>query len=560
MSDPMGLSIGTTNLVAVRVGNQPVIRRPVLTLPDGTTHPAEQLLVSALAEIADAGPVAIAYPAHWGPVPQRALRTALRGHPVLGSARLVSDAVAALTALRTDRDLQGLVALVDVGAGGTGITLLDAGEPIDETTRHTAFSGDLVDQLLLDHVLNRLAATGQSDLDEAGTVAVVSLSRLRDECRAAKERLSAEPVVDVAAELPQQPAVVSVSRADLDALLDDPFDGVVAALDSTLQRNGIGRSALSALAVVGGGAPLVAHRFTALSGVPVVVTTRPGLDAAAGAAALAAMAVEAEAPTGLAPVPPEGGAEAPTAYAPVAPAEATASAPALAWSQDDAGSEDPVPYRGAPYEPVYDTGALRPPVQYVPASEPVDEPRAAWQRIPGLVFGLAAAVAVLAVGGVAIALTSVSAPPSVTEVPRTTASPPAPAPASVAPSMPPEAPPPPPVLETVPSEPPPPPVTVEPPPPAPPSTVTITETTTPSPTTTTTTTTTSTTTTSTTAPTETTSSETSSATSSETTSVTTTPTTPAMRTTHLNIPFLPPIPIEVPQNPIQPPPPPAPMP
>ena len=32
MSDPLGLSIGTTNLVAARVGNQPVIRRSVLTM------------------------------------------------------------------------------------------------------------------------------------------------------------------------------------------------------------------------------------------------------------------------------------------------------------------------------------------------------------------------------------------------------------------------------------------------------------------------------------------------------------------------------------------------
>src|ERR1051325_8667124 len=32
MSDPLGLSIGTTNLVAARVDNQPLIRRSVLTL------------------------------------------------------------------------------------------------------------------------------------------------------------------------------------------------------------------------------------------------------------------------------------------------------------------------------------------------------------------------------------------------------------------------------------------------------------------------------------------------------------------------------------------------
>ena len=40
MSDPMGLSIGTTNLVAVIIGNhanQPVTRPSVLTLPGGAT-------------------------------------------------------------------------------------------------------------------------------------------------------------------------------------------------------------------------------------------------------------------------------------------------------------------------------------------------------------------------------------------------------------------------------------------------------------------------------------------------------------------------------------------
>jgi len=83
MSDPLGLSIGTTNLVAARVDNQPVIRRSVLTLfghaapavgvpsahtdgivlsgfverigdpvplvaVDGSSHRADQLLVDAL--------------------------------------------------------------------------------------------------------------------------------------------------------------------------------------------------------------------------------------------------------------------------------------------------------------------------------------------------------------------------------------------------------------------------------------------------------------------------------------------------------------------------------
>src|SRR5690348_14269477 len=105
MSDPLGLSIGTTNLGAARVGNHPVMRRSVLTLsadrtpqvglpadgsgvtlggfverigdpvplvaPDGASYSADTLLVEALDAMVDAtgGPsqqLAIAVPAHWG--------------------------------------------------------------------------------------------------------------------------------------------------------------------------------------------------------------------------------------------------------------------------------------------------------------------------------------------------------------------------------------------------------------------------------------------------------------------------------------------------------------
>src|SRR5690242_15781876 len=146
MSDPLGLSIGTTNLVAARVGNEPVVRRSVLTLsghaapavgvpsgrtdgtvldgfverigdpvplvaPDGTSHSADRLLVDALAAMVSAvggGPspqTAIAVPAHWGTSTLWALRNAMRANPSLAPngtpARLVSDAVASLTALHT---------------------------------------------------------------------------------------------------------------------------------------------------------------------------------------------------------------------------------------------------------------------------------------------------------------------------------------------------------------------------------------------------------------------------------------------------------------------------
>ncbi|MGB3357104.1 MAG: molecular chaperone, partial [Mycobacterium sp.] len=110
MTEPLGLSIGMTHLVAARVGRPPVMRRSILTVfnnrapevgapgenpnltepglvlsgfvervgdpvplvaADGTAHRGEQVLAEALDAMArsvDGGsPVAIAVPAHWGP-------------------------------------------------------------------------------------------------------------------------------------------------------------------------------------------------------------------------------------------------------------------------------------------------------------------------------------------------------------------------------------------------------------------------------------------------------------------------------------------------------------
>ena len=89
--------------------------------------------------------IAVAVPAHWTGATLRSLRLAMRAKPRLAPngvpARLVSDAVAALTALNANPGLpgRGVVALLDFGGGGTSITLADAAstfEPV-ETSRLT---------------------------------------------------------------------------------------------------------------------------------------------------------------------------------------------------------------------------------------------------------------------------------------------------------------------------------------------------------------------------------------------------------------------------------------
>src|ERR1700741_1000799 len=159
MSDPVGLSIGMTNLVAARVGSPPVTRRALLTLfpdrapvvgsadpadhgvvmggfvepaggpvplgaADGSRYHAARLMAEALAAMVDAvsgdtppSDVVIAVPTYWGSAAGSALREEISSLPALAPnnvpARVVSDAYTALTALQVSPGLpvQGVVAL-----------------------------------------------------------------------------------------------------------------------------------------------------------------------------------------------------------------------------------------------------------------------------------------------------------------------------------------------------------------------------------------------------------------------------------------------------------------
>ena len=171
---------------------------------------------------------------------------------------------------------------------------------------------------------------------------------------------------------------------------------------------------VAAVVTVGGGAsiPLMTQRLSEHSRAPVVTTPQPALDAAVGAALIAAYGSAADAQTGVAPRPPVG-----------RRADRRARFGHLPRVGVVAGRrrrDEPVPYTG---EDSYDTDVTpaRPPVQYVPPTGPIEEPRT-WQRLPQLVFGLAAAVALIAVGGVAIALTSATNSTNATDPPSTASS------------------------------------------------------------------------------------------------------------------------------------------
>jgi hypothetical protein len=471
MRDSLGLSIGATNLVAARVGRPPVMRRAVLTLlpgrppevgvpgensavsqsglvltgfvervgdpvplvaEDGSSYRGEAVLAEALdamtRTVGGGAPVAIAVPAHWGPAVIGALRGALRDKPSLAPngvpAVLIPDSITALSALQVAPGLPagGVIALVDLGGSGTSITLANANAnfaPIGETARYTDFSGDQIDQAVLNHVIAGVADA--NDADPAGTAAVGSLARLRDESRQAKERLSAETATAVPVDLPGFGSDVRLTRTELENLIAHPLAGLLGAIEESLDRNNIDRSKLAAVATVGGGAgiPLVTQRLSEQFRVPVITTPQPQRNVAAGAALLAdsnlsddaptGLGMAADAPTGLAPAAWAAGAAGLAAGESAADGAPSATFRALAWSEDDAPAAEPVPYTGEDYSADIYTGPtdVRPPVGFTPqeqqyAAEPAPLP---WYKRPPILFGVAAAAVLLAIGGLAITLT-----------------------------------------------------------------------------------------------------------------------------------------------------------
>ena len=361
----LGLSVGATNLAGTRDGQTAVIRPAELTLqaqrltgfvdrvgdpvplvaPDGSKRRSEELLADALGAMAhavtDGAPVSdvtVTVPAHWRASIVDTLRRSLRGRlPV------ISDATAALTALRANPGLptHGVIVLCDFGGSGTSITLANAARdfsPFGETVRFADFSGDHIDQALLTHVVAGLLDA--SHADPSSTAMVGSLVRLRDECRRAKERLSASTATPVAAELPGHRADIRVTRTELEDLMQAPLSEFLALLDEPLERYGVPAASVSAVATVGGGAriPLITQRLSENLRAPVVTTPHPQFTAAEGAALIAHRGRVVDTTTALTPTAP-----AAAARATMAAAEPSS---ALAWSEDD-GNDDVLHYSDA---------------------------------------------------------------------------------------------------------------------------------------------------------------------------------------------------------------------
>lgn len=315
----VGLSVGSSTLAAVAdrvVTGAPVVNRaghPVgdfvdrvgdplgVLAADGALHSGAELLAEALlglARKAAAGrplppTVAVAYPGYWGSTSVEALRRAMRRLPpwAARAARLelLPDCVAAAAGMGADLPGRGVAAVCDFGAGGTTVALVDlAGlAAIGTPLRLSGFSGEEIDRALLTHVLSAAGiAHPRHSSWAAATAAIEPLTRLRADCRAAKERLSAHTVTVVPGRGAGLCGDIRLTRPELDDLIRSQLASVPEAVRELLRRNQIAAAQLAVVLSVGGGAA-IASVSTTLSRhlrVPVITPAQPALAAATGAA------------------------------------------------------------------------------------------------------------------------------------------------------------------------------------------------------------------------------------------------------------------------------------
>lgn len=488
----LGLSVGATNLAAV-TADRAITRKPVLTLfqqrspevgvpsenprlnepglvitdfvdrvgdpagivaSDGSTHRSETLVADGLRALAYTATdgwalpaaVAVSYPAHWQSRAVDALQVALSRLSEWSGSRpsLLPDFAATMTALQSNPGIpsRGIIAVCDFGGSGTSLTLVDAargGKPVAPTVRHAEFSGNLIDQVLLTHVLAELSSAGS--FDASATSAIGSLNQLRVACRHVKEELSSTTVATLIADVPGFHGDIRITRTEFDDAIRPSLDRFCAFVRETLQRNGIRSADLVAAASVGGGAstPAVTTMLSQHLRVPVITTPRPHMTAAIGAALGAACGAADNGETALAPTAAGVGSLASTAKIEAVPESNLA--PPLAWSEvaADGNDSDIGPIRTGEYPEPGSNAAVpsaRPQPTFDRDSRPNNSTPAAdaWYRRPAVLI-VGTALVVLAIGAaIMIALRHISGSAPGTPAPNVSTTPSSSAPAGQSPA------------------------------------------------------------------------------------------------------------------------------
>jgi actin-like ATPase involved in cell morphogenesis len=272
----------------------------------GTPHSAEslmsQLLKAVVAEVVtrEGGPpssVCVSHPANWGPYKTDLLRQAVRMADLPSVSFATEPEAAAVNYAQEQRlGVGATVAVYDLGGGtfdaavlrrtATGFAILGEPEGIER------LGGIDFDAAVFNHVRVSLG-TKLDDLDEDDPAAIAAVARLREECVAAKEALSADTDTAIPVLLPSVTTEVRLTRGELESMVRPSLHGTIEALQRAVRSAGCEPSQLHSVLLVGGSSrmPIVGQLVSAELGRPVAVDTHPKHAVALGAAWLAGGAI-----------------------------------------------------------------------------------------------------------------------------------------------------------------------------------------------------------------------------------------------------------------------------
>ena len=270
----------------------------------GTRTSAEALTTELLKEtlhrvsqVEGAAPtrVTLTHPAAWGPFRLDKLR-AVAADAGVANLELLPEPVAAALANTGKVAAGSLVVVYDLGGGTFDAAVVRIGDNviIGNPEGVERLGGVDIDALVLSHVDD---ATGgmisEADIGEQEVRA--GLARLVDDCRVAKEALSADAETEVAVNLPTVRTSVRITRAELESMVRPRLDDSLAALDRAVASAGVGWADIASVLLVGGSSrvPLVTQVVREHTGRPVVTATNPHLAVALGAALHAAACEQA---------------------------------------------------------------------------------------------------------------------------------------------------------------------------------------------------------------------------------------------------------------------------
>jgi len=273
---------------------------PAAVIVGGSPYSADGLVAKLLSWVVASvaareggrpGAIALTHPANWGPYKRDLMRQAAERAGLGKEVTLLSEpeAAAACYAATERVDIGNTVAVYDLGGGtfdaavlrktASGFDILGSPQGIER------LGGVDFDEAVFAHV-QAVMGDAFDNIDPTDPAAVAAVARLRAECVAAKETLSADTEAAIAVMLPGTHTTVRLVRGEFEEMIRPAITETVGALRRAVSVAGLTPAGIDTVVLVGGSSriPLVTELVSNELGRPIATDVHPTNAVAIGAA------------------------------------------------------------------------------------------------------------------------------------------------------------------------------------------------------------------------------------------------------------------------------------